>query len=468
MQLKNIIKPFLGIFGLGLLLTLPTLTNAKEVAQAQQPKKIIIMVGDGMGPAYTSAYRYYKDNPDTPNIETTIFDRLLVGMASTYPARESGYITDSAASATALATGEKSYNGAISVDINKRPIKTIMEIAKVKGMATGVAVTSQVNHATPAAFLSHNESRRNYKEIAKAYLNTDADVILGGGQRYFSETLLAQFKEKGYQHITEIEQLHDIKHPPVIGLFADVQLDWEKDHPHQKLSKLTQKSLTLLNQNEKGFVLLVEGSLIDWAGHSNDVTTAMAEVEEFANSIAIVERFVNNNSDALMVVTADHNTGGLSIAANGEYAWRPEVLHKISATPRALTNKVIAAPMWARRLEQALGFELTEDEIEGLTKIKARTFKESQAIDNNATNNDKALDEAAIKALKEKHKKGITADLTDAIKGIIDRRSNTGWTSSGHTGVDVQIFAKGKSAELFTGHMDNTDIAKLLIKQIED
>ena len=121
---------------------------------ANTPKNIIMMVGDGMGPAYTTAYRMYADDPSTPEIEETVFDRLLVGMASTHPDMGSGYVTDSAAGATALSTGVKTYNGAIGVDANKKPVQTVLELAKTQGRKTGVAVTSQINHATPASFIS--------------------------------------------------------------------------------------------------------------------------------------------------------------------------------------------------------------------------------------------------------------------------------------------------------------------------
>lgn len=169
-----------------LLLALPlTAAAADPLKTPSKPKNMVIMIGDGMGPAYTSAYRYFKDNPDTEEIEQTVFDRLLAGMASTYPAPVSGYVTDSAAAATALATGHKSYNGAISVDVNKAPLPTLFEKAREAGLATGVAVSSQINHATPAAFLAHNESRKNYDEIASAILGSDAQVLLGGGQKYF-------------------------------------------------------------------------------------------------------------------------------------------------------------------------------------------------------------------------------------------------------------------------------------------
>ncbi|MCL1050278.1 alkaline phosphatase [Shewanella abyssi] len=417
---------------LSALAVLPLYASANiDIQQApSRPKNMIIMVGDGMGPAYTSAYRYFQDNPDTEEIEQTVFDRLLVGMASTYPARESGYVTDSAASATALATGVKSYNGAISVDINKRPLTTIMQMAKARGMSTGVAVTSQVNHATPAAFLTHNESRRNYQAIAADMLKSDADVILGGGQKYFSEALLNQFSAKGYQHITELTQLDSITKPKVLGLFADVQLPWViDDSDANTLSKLTQKSLELLSQNEKGFVLLVEGSLIDWAGHNNDIATAMAEMHGFANAIEVVEQYIRQHPDTLLVVTADHNTGGLSIGANGEYLWDTQLLKGIGASPANIATQAIAVDNWQAAVSQQLGFEVDNVELQQLSNARMQ---------------------------------GKNA-LEVALKKLIDTRSFTGWTTSGHTGGDVQVFAMGPAADLFKGNQDNTHIAEKMM-----
>ena len=400
--------------------------KVKVSSAPSKPKNMIIMIGDGMGPAYTTAYRYFKDNPDTEEMEQTVFDRLLVGMASTFPAPVSGYVTDSAASATALATGFKTYNGAISIDVDKRPLTTIMEMAKKVGLSTGVAVSSQVNHATPAAFLAHNEHRRNYVQIAEGYLKSDADVILGGGQKYFSDDLLDEFKAKGYQHITEFEQLDSITKPKVLGLFADVQLPWVIDEQEAyKLSTLTKKSLELLSQNEQGFILMVEGSLIDWAGHSNDIATAMGEMQEFANAIEVVEQFVRERQDTLMIVTADHNTGGLSIGANGEYEWNPAMLHDIKASPQTISEELIAVDDWQQRFNQLIGFEATAEEISSLNSARMQGQKQ----------------------------------LYKSILQIIDTRTNTGWTSVGHTADDVQVFAAGPGALLFSGHQDNTEIA---------
>lgn len=393
-----------------------------------KPKNIIIMIGDGMGPAYTSAYRYFKDDPDTEEIEETVFDRLLVGMASTYPARESGYVTDSAASATALSSGIKTYNGAIGVDINQQRVTTLLEKAKQRKMATGIAVTSQVNHATPAAFLSHSLSRKNYDELAQNYLNTQADVILGGGQAYFPEDLIKQFQQQGYQYIDNIHGLATVTTPKVLGLFAEVQLPWAIDNPdsHQ-LSTLTSTALTLLSQSSTGFVLLVEGSLIDWAGHNNDIVTAMGEMDEFANAIEVVEQFVRSHPDTLMLVTADHSTGGLSIGANGQYAWNAEFLRHVSASPKLIAKQVIAAEdNWRNIFTQLIGFEPDNDEWKTLEQAKEQ-------------------DEYTF---------------TTAIKSLLDQKSNTGWTTDGHTAVDVQVFAAGAGSTLFYGYQKNTDIAK--------
>jgi len=405
--------------------SLPVMTDAPNV-----PKNLVIMIGDGMGPAYTSAYRYYKNNPQTEEVEQTVFDRLLVGTASTTPARVSGYVTDSAAAATALATGVKTYNGAISVDIDKQPLTTIMELAKQKGLAIGIAVNSQINNATSAAFLSHNVSRKNYDELAKSYLDVDADVLFGGGQKYFPPALIKQFENKGYRYLSDFSQLDSITEIKVIGLFAEVQFPWAIDEPGEnRLSQLTRKALELLSQNEQGFVLLVEGSLIDWAGHNNDIATAMAEMDEFANAIEVVEQYVRNHNDTLMVVTADHNTGGLSMGARDDNRWGADVIRGVTASPETMAMRAVADDNWQQGIAVSLGFDLRDDELSQLNKA---------------------------------HMQGQEV-LRGAIKTIIDTRSNTGWTTDAHTGVDVQVFAYGPAAELFNGHQDNTDIAKKLI-----
>jgi alkaline phosphatase len=274
--------------------------------------------------------------------------------------------------------------------------------------------------------LAHNESRSNYIDIAEAYLASDADVILGGGQQYFTPTLLEQFSAKGYQHITEFSELESVTTPKVLGLFADVQLPWViNDKQAHKLSHMTQKALDLLSQNEQGFVLLVEGSLIDWAGHSNDIATAMGEMDEFASAIEVVEQFVRQSKDTLMVVTADHNTGGLSVGAHDKYEWHPEVLHKVQASPDVIATRAIAEDNWQPLTATLLGFTPNEAQYSQLQSARMQGNE----------------------------------PLSIALRKLIDIKSNTGWTSGGHTAMDVQVFAEGPGARLFSGHQDNIDIA---------
>ncbi|MGO2011994.1 MAG: alkaline phosphatase [Pseudoalteromonas sp.] len=423
---------------LSLLALLCSTTTFAESA----PKNIIYMIGDGMGPAYTTAYRYFKDDPNTKEIENTVFDTMLTGMAHTYP-DDHTYVTDSAAGATALSSGHKSYNGAIAVDTDKKPLKTMLEIAKEKGMITALVATSQINHATPASFASHNESRRNYDEIADDYIDNKiagklpVDLMLGGGTKYYirdDRNLVAEFKQAGYQYSDNIKALKDITQIPAIGLYAPVGLPYALDENPTRLADMTDKALSLLDKNKQtGFFAMIEGSQIDWCGHANDIACAMAEMDDFAKSIELVKAYVDNNPNTLLVVTADHSTGGLTLGANGQYKWQTDVIKGVKATAGKLTTLLLAS-----------------DDM-------AAVWNEYTSIDYSAENKIK---------LEQAKKMGEDA-LEIAIKDIISRASFTGWTTGGHTAIDVQVFAYGAKSSEFVGSQNNTDIANKLIDYIQ-
>lgn len=431
----------------------------KEADVINSPKNIIMIIGDGMGPAYTTAYRYFHDNPDTKQIEDTVFDRTLVGMSSTYPARDSGYVTDSAAGATALATGHKTYNGAISVTPDKTPVETVLERAKLKGKSIGVVVTSQVNHATPAGYLAHNESRRNYNEIADSYVDDgwQTDVLLGGGWKYFirdDRNLVNELKTKGINYVDNYNQLSHIpSNKPVLGLFADKGLPWALDdsnkHRLSQMTKAATKHLVNAN-NPNGFFMLIEGSQIDWAGHGNDIIDAMAEMDDLAKTLEYLENFVKSHPDTLVVITADHSTGGLTIAANGKYEWNPQVLRSINHSTDFITKELVERKIDANVANKVFNFKLTNDELGQLIASKTAPKKDN-------THNMYADD----------HASKIQKSVLKTVKSIIDARTNTGWTTSGHTAIDVPVFAFGASKDQFTGNSDNTDIAKTLFKLLD-
>lgn len=408
------------------------LTNDSNI-----PHNIIMVVADGMGPAYTTAYRNYADDPSTPAIETGILDQVLVGNASTYPASVSGYVTDSAAAATALATGVKSYNGAIGVDADKRPVESVLQQAKTLGMRTGVAVTSQINHATPASYLAHNESRKNYNAIADSFFDDRVDgqfvanVMLGGGTQYFKREdrdLVAEFTGSDFQYVDAYNQLETLPAgSDVLGLFAPVGLPaaLDDEQPH-RLSYLTGHAIKHL-ENPNGFFLLVEASQVDWAGHANDIGSVMAEMEDLSVTMDYLKEYVDAHPDTLVVLTADHSTGGLTIGANGVYAWHPEYLREMKSSVSSIAVNMVSEASPAAYTEAQLGFTFEEEDTKRVTDIAALPDFEARET---------------------------------ALKAFLDKKTNTGWTTGGHTGVDVEVFAFGAGAEAFAGQLDNTDIAK--------
>lgn len=407
-----------------------------SVAAAKQTKNIIMVVGDGMGPAYTTAYRYFADDKTTSKVEDTVFDRLLVGMASTHPHQVTGYVTDSAAAATALGTGIKTYNGAIGVDHSKQPVQNVIEWAKLQGMKTGVAVTSQINHATPAAFTTHNIYRRSYNEIADSYYDQKVggkftlDVMLGGGWDYFireDRNLVEQFKQAGYQYIDTLEQLDSTDtSKPLLGLFAGVGLPAALDTKNKhRLPALTKTALKHL-ENEQGFFLLVEASQVDWAGHGNDIAMAMSEMHDLVLTLEWLESYIEEHPDTLLLVTADHSTGGMGIGSDGEYRWSPEWLTQLKASPMSIAKQLVSSKDKEKLAGDLLGFELSKEESNRLGNMNSTDVK----------------------------------DFYIALTALLDKRSNTGWTTDGHTAVDVPVFAKGPGAEMFRGFQDNTQIAE--------
>lgn len=415
--------------------------SASAVAN-DKPKNIIYMIGDGMGPAYTTAYRYYKDNPNTKQVETTIFDQILVGMAHTYPDDDT-IVTDSAAGATALSTATKSYNGAIAVNTDKAPLTTILQIAKSKNMTTALVATSQINHATPASFAAHNESRRNYNEIADDYLDVkvnnrlSTDLLLGGGTKYFireDRDLIKEFKDAGYSYSDDFSKINNLKQLPAIGLYAETAFPYAIDQYPNRLETMTAKALSLLSKdNKSGFFAMIEGSQIDWCGHVNDIACAMKEMDDFAKSITLAKQYVDKNPDTLLVITADHSTGGLTLGANGKYLWHADVVKSIKQSVHNLANELYASPNVKQVWNENTDIEISDTELQ------------------------------ALKAAKGKDKKS----LYKAINTLINNASYTGWTTTGHTAVDVQVFAYGQGYEAFIGSQNNTEIAQKLINYIE-
>lgn len=426
-----------------------TSTTAELVAQFDHtaPKNIIMVVADGMGPAYVSSYRYFMDNPATETVETTIFDEILVGTSRTYPHQQSGVVTDSAASATAMATGVKTYNGAVGMDVNKQALETVLHRAHKLGLKTGLAVTSHIVHATPASYMVANEARGNYAQIADSFYDNRingehlADIMLGAGWGHFireDRNVVALFQQDGYQYIDSYADLASIDPAvPVLGLFADNSLPWALDDVDPtRLHTLTKAIVPYLaaDTQDSGYFLLLEASQIDWAGHGNDIASAMAEMHDLAKTMEYLLDYVNSHPDTLVILTADHSTGGLTIGAGGEYRWDPSFIKRFKKSIVTIAAQINEQANKGKFVSEMFGFELTDDEVDSLSVING------------------SMKPRAIEAV---------------LKSIIDKRTNTGWTTSGHTGEDVDVFAFGPSAQKFAGNQNNTDIADKIFMVLE-
>ncbi|MGM7681096.1 alkaline phosphatase [Cytobacillus sp. Hm23] len=411
-------------------------------------KNVIFMVGDGMGVPYMTALRYMNDNPDIEQYEKTAFDPYLVGLQTTYPDDHEENVVDSAAAATAMSGGIKTYNGAIAVDNDKSDVKTVLEQAKEGGMATGLVATSQINHATPAAYAAHDESRKNYDQIADDYYDDlingehKVDVLLGGGTSYFDRedrNLTKLFQKDGYSYVTTRDELLKDKNDQILGLFApkgmDKMIDRTADIP--SLQDMTKTAIERLSKDKDGFFLMVEGSQIDWAGHDNDIVAAMSEMQDFENAFKEVIEFAKKDGDTLVVVTADHSTGGFSIGANGVYNFFVEPIKAFKKTPDYIANEIVEGLEVEKALSKYIDLELTEEEIQSVKDAANAEEDTFTVIDN-------------------------------AIEAIVNTRSLSGWTTGGHTGEEVPVYAYGPQKELFAGFIDNTDHGKIIAILLED
>lgn len=317
---------------IGLVLVLPCWAQTKPKSSAipsvVRPKNIILLIGDGMGVTHLSALVLSQESG-------SVWQRFSkASLMTTYA--EDNLITDSAAGGTALSTGKRTRNGFIAISPTGEVLPTLMEYAKKKKKATGLVVTSTVTHATPAVFYAHESSRANENSIALWITNETMDLMIGGGLSYFShrftnEAMVTAYNQwrgegtnfvsladwmtyRGWRVVSNISALMSTYGTPrVFGLLAYGALPYVAQGRTNSLGELTAKAIELLSSSSAGFVLMVEGSQIDWASHDNNTTNLLPELKDFESAVEVAMRFAEKDSNTLVVVTADHETGGLAI-----------------------------------------------------------------------------------------------------------------------------------------------------------
>lgn len=283
--------------------------KSRTAPNDKTPKNIILLIGDGMGlPQVYAAMSASRDNLNMTRMPNTAIVKTLSA---------DNYITDSAAAGTALACGVKTNNGMVGMSPDKSPLKSILHIAEDHGLATGIAVSCDVTHATPAAFIASVESRKMAQDIALQYLDSGVDVFIGGGRENFNEradslNLIDSLLFRNYKVVNSIPAMMEVTSGKLAGILYPAHPPKYSEGRGDMLSIATSKALELLVQNQKGFFLMVEGSQIDWAGHDNDIKYMLDETLDFDMAVGVALDFAEKNGETLVIVTADHETGGFT------------------------------------------------------------------------------------------------------------------------------------------------------------
>lgn len=413
-------------------------------ASCKNPKYIFYFIGDGMGPSHVLGTELYLGELQgvigTPNkLCFTQFPHTA--FVTTYSA--SNGVTDSAASGTALATGTKTKNGRIGVDANGEDVYSIAHTAKNAGMAVGIATTVCINHATPSAFYAHNTSRNNYHEIAQWMLTADYDFYAGGDAKCSDkqrEELYSKACDNGYTIVRGYnDYLEKTDNSKKIMLYQEqvaevIPYTIDRNKDDLTLAQITEAGIDFLyGKKKEGFFIMIEGGKIDYASHSDDVATVFHEVLDFNAAIEVAYEFYKKHKEeTVIIVTADHETGGLVLGYKGDYSLSLKELDKQQVSMDRL-----------KEILQAQG-ETTWGEI-------AKIVNDNIGI---GIRGSKPSDEKVT----------MTADLANKIawEAIYDinRKAAISWASGNHSGAYVPLFAIGKGAEKFYGVIDNTDIPK--------
>ena len=443
-----------------------------SASAAKQPKYVFLLIGDGMGVNEVFGTQLYNRatglGPETVNF--TQFP--VVTLVTTHSA--SSLVTDSAASGTALSTGVKTYNDAMGVDIDRNPLPNIAEWAKAAGFGTGVATSVGINHATPAAFYAHTASRNEYEKIALQLIGSDIDFAAGAGflnearkTGHDSAYLEEQAKAAGISILRGDELRNAAAHKErVICLSADpeeteLQYAIDRRPGDTQLCDFVQAGIDNLYAKyaKKGFFFMIEGGKIDYAGHNNDGAANFQEVNDFAKAVDLVLAFSDKHPDeTLIVITADHETGGLILGA-GQYLMNPGWL----ASQKK--SEVILNDMFR--------------EFVGNDWKKVPSWEEAKDWfrDNLGLWDTIKVDPKTERALWESYERSFipgssqvstlysvsTKVVSDAIE-YLNRSAAYDWAHGGHSGSPVGLYVKGNGAEAFLEVHDNTQIPVTIAK----
>ncbi len=441
----------------------------------QQAKYVFYFIGDGMGVNQVNGTEMYLAEKEgrigvTPLLFTTF---PVAGMATTFSATNS--VTDSSAAGTALATGAKTYNGAIGMDNDKNVLQTVAEQAKKAGKKVGVTSSVSVDHATPAAFYAHQPSRSMYYEIALDLPKAGFDFYAGAGflkptttaDKKEAPSIFSIFEESGYtvakgmddyqSKVADAQKMVLVQKEGVDPSCLPYAID--RKEGDLTLTEITESAISFLTKGKnKGFFLMVEGGKIDWACHGNDPATAFEEVIDMDNAIKVAYEFYKKHpKETLIVVTADHETGGLGLGT-AKYELHLKSLINQKQSQDLLSRSITDL----RKMRKVILWE----EMKNFLSEKMGFWKELPVT----WEQEKLLRDAYEESFVNKHvvfEESLyakTEPLAVAAKKVMSEIAMVGWTSTNHTAGYVPVFAVGAGSQLFVGKIDNTEIPKRIAK----
>lgn len=465
-----------------------SVNNAKA---GKTPKYVFLFIGDGMSHVQVNAAQVYRGNNTSGEVATKSLNFTqfpAAGVATTHDS--TSFCPDSASTATALSTGVKTHSGVVGLEVDKKTKpQSITEKLKASGKKIGIVSSVTINHATPAAFYSHIDSRNEYYDIAMQLADSNFDYFGGGsinkptGDDKNKTDAYSIIESKGYKIADTKEEIEALNSSsgkvyavsPVTQDSGAMPYAIDTKEGDLSLDDFVKKGIDVLD-NDKGFFMMCESGKVDWACHANDAMSAIGDVLEFENAIQAAVDFANKHRDeTLILVTGDHETGGMTIgyAATGydtafnilnkqkmSYVAFDEMIGKMKESNAKLTlndvmpiikeNFGLIAPTDAEaKVKENASFVLTEYEYKKLQDGFAESMKAEEA---------RSTDEQAALLY------GGYDPLSVSLTHIINNKAGIGWTSYSHTGTPVPVYATGVGAENFNGSYDNTDIFKKLVQ----
>lgn len=438
--------------------------------EAKQPKHVIFLIGDGMGNAHATLTEYYmQDKLNDKDYKLNLHKLDETAVTTTYGADT--LVPGSAQTATALASGVLTNRNYVGVNTNKEEVTTVMERAEANGWGTGLVSTARITHATPAAFASHVPHRDMENTIIEHYLKNNIDVVMGGGYRHLvpksnpvsrredNKDMFEEFAKAGYnvfegsEDLTEFREFKPEGEEKLLASFTPSHMSYELDRDKDEepsIAEMTQKSIEILDKRER-FFLMVEGGRIDHAAHANDPAGVVHDTLAFDKAVkAAYDFYKKHPENTLIIVGADHETGGLGLNSSEgleyEYYVSLDELTKQKATIEGGINYTGNKEALYENLATNFG-------------LKDLTKKEKNMLE---------------KAIKIQDEKGSSAAVQNywpqatwispvqaTVAHIVSERAHLGWNTSAHTGSVVKMAAHGVGADAYNGVIDNTDVGNI-------